>query len=280
MNLQPGLLSPLTIASTPMCNNQCCRFMEAFAQRKLSGDSSQIRLIHIDSIQTAAAAAAAASHHHLRAHSPLQPEDDSSNSNSNSTTTSSSSSMTPHQSVLLSVLVLLSLFSSTWATPTCNNQCCRFLEGFPVRLKKLREDYSQIRDYYEAYNDLDTFLLDQTVEDSFKSPFGCHAMNSILDFYLSTVLPTAMADVSEDTRSLKPHMESIQQIFDQLKSDVTTCRNYFSCKKQFDIRNLNSSYTQMQSKGLYKAMGELDVLFNYIEGYLASKRNRNRPTSA
>lgn len=33
---------------------------------------------------------------------------------------------------------------------------------------------------------------------------------------------------------------------------------------------------QMESKGLYKAMGELDLLFNYIETYLASKRRRNR----
>lgn len=32
---------------------------------------------------------------------------------------------------------------------------------------------------------------------------------------------------------------------------------------------------QMQSKGLYKAMGELNLLFNYIETYLASKRHRN-----
>ena len=31
----------------------------------------------------------------------------------------------------------------------------------------------------------------------------------------------------------------------------------------------------MESKGLFKAMGELDMLFNYIETYLASKRNRN-----
>ncbi|XP_071351005.1 interleukin-10 [Trachinotus anak] len=182
--------------------------------------------------------------------------------------------MTP-RSLLLPVLALLSLLSTAWSSPLCNNQCCRFVEGFPVRLKKLREDYSQIRDFYEANNDMDTTLLDQSVEDSFKSPFACHAMNSLLDFYLSTVLPTAMAEVTGDTMDLKPHMESIQQIFDQLKSDVTKCKNYFSCKKQFDIKNLNSTYTQMESKGLYKAMGELDLLFNYIEMYLASKRHRN-----
>ena len=36
----------------------------------------------------------------------------------------------------------------------------------------------------------------------------------------------------------------------------------------------------MQSKGLYKAMGELDLLFNYIETYLASKRRRTHVASA
>ncbi|XP_068450328.1 interleukin-10 [Clinocottus analis] len=180
----------------------------------------------------------------------------------------------PLWSHLLCALVLLSLVSSALGGPMCNNQCCRFVEEFPVRLRKLRENYSQIRDFYEANDDLDTALLDQSVEDSFKSPFACYAMNSILDFYLSTVLPTAMAGVSGVARDLQPHVESIQQIFDQLKSDVTKCRHYFSCRKPFDINNLNSTYNQMESKGPYKAMGELDLLFNYIETYLASKRHR------
>uniref|UniRef100_A0AAT9K9K1 Interleukin family protein n=1 Tax=Amphiprion clarkii TaxID=80970 RepID=A0AAT9K9K1_AMPCL len=182
--------------------------------------------------------------------------------------------------LLLSVPAVLSLLCIAWCNPTCNNACCRFVEGFPVRLKKLREDYSQIRDFFEANDDLDTALLDQSVEDSFKSPFACHSVNSVLGFYLSTVLPSALAGVTEDTKGLIPHMESIQQIFDQLKNDVTKCRNYFSCKKHFDIRDLNSTYTQMEGKGLYKAMGELDLLFNYIETYLASKRHRSRPASA
>ncbi|KAM7005560.1 interleukin-10 [Tautogolabrus adspersus] len=187
--------------------------------------------------------------------------------------------MTP-RSLLLCVLVLLSFFSTMSCSPMCNNQCCRFVESFPVRLRKLRQDYSQIRDFYEANDDLDEALLDQSVEDSFKSEFACHAINSILDFYLGTVLPTALAGVTDDTRGLKPHMESIQQIFDTLKGDVARCRHYFSCKTQFDIKHLNSTYTQMEGKGLYKAMGELDLLFNYIEAYLASKRHRDLVASA
>uniref|UniRef100_UPI003AACC282 interleukin-10 n=1 Tax=Centroberyx gerrardi TaxID=166262 RepID=UPI003AACC282 len=182
--------------------------------------------------------------------------------------------MTP-LSLLLSILTLLSYHANTWCSPVCNNQCCHFVEGFPVRLRKLREDFSQIKDYYEANDELDTALLDQTVKNYFTSSYGCHAINSILDFYLSTVLPTAMAGVTENNKNFKPHMESIQQIFNELKGDVIRCKHYFSCQKPFDIKDFNSTYTQMEDKGLYKAMGELDLLFNYIETYLASKRRRH-----
>ncbi|KAG7493471.1 hypothetical protein JOB18_009391 [Solea senegalensis] len=209
--------------------------------------------------------------------------------------------MTP-QSLLLSTLGLLSLLSSAaWSSPMCTNQCCRFVEGFPVRLKKLRENYSQIRDFYvsknicsasaashgdlpticvaslslqvmlhtlnsaaahtlsvsltstffvllqEANNDLDSALLDQSVENSFNSQFACQAMDGLLEFYLTTVLPTAMAEVTETIMDLKPHVESILQIFDELKEDVNKCKNYLSCKNPFDITKLNSTYTQVST---------------------------------
>lgn len=60
-------------------------------------------------------------------------------------------------------------------------------------------------------------------------------MNSILNFYLRTVLPTALAGVTEEIRDLKPHMESIQQIFDELKGDVTRC-----------VSSLLSKYTRVR----------------------------------
>nr|AXY78932.1 interleukin 10 [Boleophthalmus pectinirostris] len=190
--------------------------------------------------------------------------------------------MHPRPLLIISCLLaaFLVLARQGQGSPTCNNRCCRFVEGFPLRLRKLREDYSQIRDYYEANDDLDAALLGDSVENSFSTPYACHAMDDILSFYLRTVLPSALAGVTEGTKSLRPYMESIQLIFDELKREVTQCRNYFSCKKPFDINSLNSSYTQMERKGLFKAMGELDVLFNYIERYLASNRRRPGASSS
>lgn len=72
-------------------------------------------------------------------------------------------------------------------------------------------------------------------------------MNSILAFYLDTVLPTALAGVTEDIRSLKPHMESIQQIFDELKSDVTDCvssRHVLLLQQSKDVNTRRSRSAQ------------------------------------
>ena len=64
-----------------------------------------------------------------------------------------STSMTP-QSLLMSVLVLLSCYSNAWSSPTCNNDCCRFVETFPGKLRTLREDYSRIKDFYVSMQKL------------------------------------------------------------------------------------------------------------------------------
>ncbi|KAG7261569.1 hypothetical protein CRUP_023411 [Coryphaenoides rupestris] len=158
--------------------------------------------------------------------------------------------------LLLPLLVVVSLWweaASCARPPTCNNQCCRFVEGFPARLRKLRQDFSYIRDFYEANDDLEATLFDRSIEDSLQTPYGCHAMKSVIDFYLKTVLPEAIANVTEENKEYKPYMESIRMIFDQLKGDIVRC---------------------MEGKGLFKAVGELDLLFNFIETYLASQRRR------
>lgn len=54
---------------------------------------------------------------------------------------------------LLSVLLLLFSSSTVWCAAICNNRCCSFVEGFPARLKMLRENYANIRDYYVSTND-------------------------------------------------------------------------------------------------------------------------------
>lgn len=56
-----------------------------------------------------------------------------------------------------------------------------------------------------------------------QTPFACHAVDGVLKLYLDSVLPTALASVTAETKDLQPHVESIQQIFNQLKVEVTRC---------------------------------------------------------
>ena len=48
-------------------------------------------------------------------------------------------------------------------------------------------------------------------------------MKNIIDFYLKTVLPKAIIDMTEENKNYRPHIESIQLIFDQLKTDIIKC---------------------------------------------------------
>lgn len=48
-------------------------------------------------------------------------------------------------------------------------------------------------------------------------------MDGILRLYLDSVLPSALASITAETKDLQPHVESIQHIFDQLKIEVNHC---------------------------------------------------------
>ncbi|XP_060765765.1 interleukin-10 [Neoarius graeffei] len=175
--------------------------------------------------------------------------------------------------LLLSLLTALLLQAAQCKKSICKDSCCTFVEGFPVRLKTLRSSYAMIREYYESRDDLDTSLFNRTVLEHFKSPYGCSVMNDVLHFYLETVLPSAISGHTKKDRFKTP-IDVIGNLFQELKRELVQCRNYFTCRKPFEISNVKNSYNQMGGKGMYKAMGELDMLFNYIEDYVASQKRK------
>ncbi|XP_067287988.1 interleukin-10 [Pseudorasbora parva] len=169
--------------------------------------------------------------------------------------------------VILSALLMFLLSESAQCRKVdCKSECCSFVEGFPVRLKELRSAYREIQRFYETNDDLEP-LLNENVQKNINSPYGCHVMNEILRFYLETILPTAV-----QMNHLQTPIDSIGSIFQDLKRDMVKCRNYFSCQNPFEFASIKNSYEKMKEKGVSKAMGELDMLFKYIEHYLASKR--------
>ncbi|XP_067092624.1 interleukin-10 [Osmerus mordax] len=182
--------------------------------------------------------------------------------------------MTPYSSLLSFLAALCMCGHALTSRVVCSDRCCSFVEDFPARLKELRASFSKIRDYYEANDELENSLLNDSFENSLQTPSGCHIMDNLLKFYLDTVLPTAISGTTNDN-DFKSPIDSIGNILNDLKKELMQCRHYFSCKKPFDITEFISTYNKMENKGLYKAMGELDLFFNHIETYLASKRRKH-----
>ncbi|XP_030632243.1 interleukin-10 [Chanos chanos] len=181
-----------------------------------------------------------------------------------------------HSRLFFMFILLVALFEcSRCRKIDCRDRCCSFVENFPVKLKALRVSYAKIRDYYEANDELETALLDEDILHNIKSPFGCHAMKGILEFYLDNVLPKAIEDVKDANRFFKSPIDSIGNTLTELKRDIIHCRNYLSCRQPFKLDTVIHSYNKMKTNGLYKAMGELDLLFNYIEDYMVSKKRNH-----
>nr|XP_055041158.1 interleukin-10-like [Misgurnus anguillicaudatus]XP_055041159.1 interleukin-10-like [Misgurnus anguillicaudatus]XP_055041160.1 interleukin-10-like [Misgurnus anguillicaudatus]XP_055041162.1 interleukin-10-like [Misgurnus anguillicaudatus]XP_055041163.1 interleukin-10-like [Misgurnus anguillicaudatus]XP_055041164.1 interleukin-10-like [Misgurnus anguillicaudatus]XP_055041165.1 interleukin-10-like [Misgurnus anguillicaudatus] len=173
--------------------------------------------------------------------------------------------------ILSAVLVLLLSLTAQCRKIDCKSVCCTFVEGFPARLKELRSSYKEILKFYDSNDDNDA-LIDGTVQHNINGPYGCHVVDEILRFYLDTVLPTA---VKKNRAHTKTHIDSIGNIFQSLQRDMVKCRKHFSCQKPFEITSFKNSYEKMADTGVNKAMGELDLLFMYIEQFVASKRDKH-----
>ncbi|XP_041091859.1 interleukin-10 [Polyodon spathula] len=182
------------------------------------------------------------------------------------------------------VLLLLSDFVHCRKKP-CQDECCQYIERFPAKLKELRGAFKNIREYYEAKDDIfETALIDENLLDGLQlqqclspilqSSFGCHLMNQMLHFYLKDVIPPAVNLGHTDSVTINPAVDMIGGILHDFKHTLKRCRRFFSCnKKGFSLEDLKNQFGNLQEKGVYKAMGELGLFFNYIEEYLTAKRH-------
>uniref|UniRef100_A0A9J7XBD7 Uncharacterized protein n=2 Tax=Cyprinus carpio TaxID=7962 RepID=A0A9J7XBD7_CYPCA len=110
--------------------------------------------------------------------------------------------------VILSALVMLLLsVSAQCRRMDCKSDCRSFVEGFPMRLKKLCSTYREVQI-------LQIVLFIFIVDD----PCAYHVMNEILR--LDIILPTA---VQKNLLTCKTPVDSVGNIFQDLKQDVLKC---------------------------------------------------------
>ncbi|NXA76401.1 IL10 protein, partial [Thryothorus ludovicianus] len=168
----------------------------------------------------------------------------------------------------LPVLLLLLLLGTepTRAQPSC----LHFPELLPTKLRELRVKFEEIKDYFQSKDDdLSTQLLGSDLLDEFKGSLGCQSVSEVMGFYMEEVLPSAMRSSTQHQH----RMGDLGNLLQSLRAMMRRCHKLFTCEERSrSMKHIKETFSRMKENGIYKAMGEFDILINYIEKYLTMKR--------
>ncbi|XP_041873490.1 interleukin-22 [Corvus hawaiiensis] len=107
--------------------------------------------------------------------------------------------------------------------------------------------------------DTDNRLIGQQLFVNIKENNRCYLMKRVVEFVVKDVLLT-------EVKYQYPYVEEVAQFLASLTSELSSCR--FSGQKEHIEKNLEQMKKKMEQlgeNGKTKAIGELDLLFDYME---------------
>ncbi|XP_051890710.1 interleukin-10 isoform X1 [Pristis pectinata] len=146
---------------------------------------------------------------------------------------------------------------------------------FPAHIEELRTSYRQIKNYFQRKDDnIKITLLERKGLPGFKDNHSCKFLKEMLNFYLKDVIPAARTH----KRTINSHISKIGNALHELHENVQNCHQFFncdlcSCNKVSYFKNIHRTFKQLQVKGVYKAMGELNTFIDWIWNYINMRRN-------
>ncbi|XP_078402332.1 interleukin-10-like [Cetorhinus maximus] len=146
---------------------------------------------------------------------------------------------------------------------------------FPAHLKELRASYRKIKVYFQKKDDnVQITLLGGRLHHGFKGREGCQFLKEMLNFYLRDVIPAAKTQ----QKATNSNISKIGNILSELKENVQNCPQFFNCdvcncRPSTYIENIYKIYEKLQEKGVYKAIGELNIFFDWLQQYIRMKMN-------
>ncbi|XP_078276410.1 interleukin-10-like [Rhinoraja longicauda] len=159
--------------------------------------------------------------------------------------------------------------------PRQRGQTCFNYAVFPAHIQELRTSYHQVKTYFQNKDDnLKISLLRDRDMPKFKDNHSCQFLKEMLNFYLTDVLPAAKTH----SRITNMAVSKIANALQELHNNVQKCHLSFncdpcSCNHSPHFRNIQRTFKQLQVKGVYKAMSELNILIDWIGNYINAKRN-------
>ncbi|XP_071406068.1 interleukin-22 [Pithys albifrons albifrons] len=107
--------------------------------------------------------------------------------------------------------------------------------------------------------DTDNRLIGQQLYVNIKENNRCYLMKRVVEIVVKDVLLT-------EVKNQYPYVEEVAQFLASLTSELSTCK--FSGNREHIEKNLEQMKNKMQQlgeNGKIKAIGELDLLFDYME---------------
>ncbi|XP_069792571.1 interleukin-10-like [Narcine bancroftii] len=156
-----------------------------------------------------------------------------------------------------------------------SSQLCFNYAIFPAHIEELRTSYHKIRVHFqEKDGNFKTILLKPRDLPGFTDIHSCQFLKEMLNFYLIDVIPAAKTH----GHSLRRNISKIANTLHELNENVQHCRMFFncdlcSCKPSPHFQKIQRIFKQLQVRGVYKAMGELNVFVDWVWKYINMRRN-------
>ncbi|XP_055511048.1 interleukin-10-like [Leucoraja erinacea] len=176
---------------------------------------------------------------------------------------------------VIALLCMLITMQCCWCKPRHAGHPCFNYAVFPAHVQELRTSYHKIKTYFQNKDDnFKISLLRSRDLPVFKDNHSCQFLKEMLNFYLTDVIPAAKTH----SRVINVSVSKIGNALHELHANVLKCHLFFSCDRCIcnqspHFRNIQRTFKQLQVKGVYKAMSELNTFIDWIWNYINMKRN-------
>ncbi|NWV86525.1 IL22 protein, partial [Dasyornis broadbenti] len=119
--------------------------------------------------------------------------------------------------------------------------------------------YTLAKTVHASDKDTDNRLIGQQLFVNIKENNRCYLMKKVVEFVVKDVLLT-------EIKNQYPYIEEVAQFLASLTSELSSCK--FSGNREHIEKNLEQMKNKMEQlgeNGKTKAIGELDLLFDYME---------------
>nr|XP_060499987.1 interleukin-10 isoform X2 [Panthera onca] len=169
----------------------------------------------------------------------------------------------PSPALLCFLVFLAGVGASRHQSTRSEDNCTHFSVSLPHMLRELRAAFGK-----QTKDELHSILLTRSLLEDFKGYLGCQALSEMIQFYLEEVMPQA----ENEDPDIKQHVNSLGEKLKTLRLRLRRCHRFLPCEnKSKVVEQVKSTFSKLQEKGVYKAMGEFDIFINYIEAYMTMK---------